>query len=233
MRHRLLFSFAGVALLLAGLIGGMLIGGRVSAQAAPKRAAVPADSTPLGRYCQAYEQTLVNELHVSEAALEQANLNALRQVLDQLVRDGQITATERDQIVPLLKQLGTQPCTHLTPDAIGGYLQSDPLLVQQLLAAHSALTAAVAGALHLTPDALSAALASKKTIADLAGQQRVALSAVNDAYLAAARAYLDQAVASGLLTRPQADAIDRLLAAAVARGAYPLAGPLGIAAPTR
>jgi hypothetical protein len=223
IRTRILLSLAGVALLLVGIAGGMLLGGRFNAQAAPQQhGTVRAGSGNTAHYCQIYEQTVADELHVDPAALEKANIDGLTKALDQMVADGQLTKTERDQLVPLLQQMGNQPCTHLDGKAITSYLQSNPLIGQQFLAAHAALNSAVAGALHMTPDALATAVGKGQTIAQLAAQQHVALKTVNDAYLAAAKSYLAQAVSSGLITQDQSGYVSQALAKAVAQGHYPL-----------
>jgi hypothetical protein len=201
----------------------MLLGARFTAQAAAQQHfTVAAGSGDAGKYCALYEQTLVNKLHVSPATLEQANIEAMTAVLDQLVTDGQITKTERDQLTPLLAKLGVSPCQNLNGKTVMSYLQSDPLIGTQVLAAHAALTGAVAQALNMQPDALAAALSGGKTVGALATQQKVDISKVNAAYLDAAKTFLGQAVTSGLITQPQADALTKALTSAVASGKYPL-----------
>ena len=223
MRNRILLPIAGVVLLLVGVAGGMLIGGHFIAQAAaPQHYTVHSGSSQASKYCATYEQALANQLKVDPATLEQANIDAMTQVLDQMVKDGQITKTERDQMVPLLKQLGVSPCTQLNQQAIMKYLQGNPLIVQQALAAHAALNTAVSGALHMTPDALSSALGNGKTVPQLAKQQNVSIDSVNTAYLNAAKSFIAQAVSSGMITQAQADGLNKTLAQAVAKGQYPL-----------
>jgi hypothetical protein len=224
MRNRILLPLVGVALLVAGMVGGIAIGSHMTAQAAAaQRYTVrAAANSPLSKYCATYEQALANDLHLAPGTLEQANIDALTQVLDQMVTDGQLTKTERDQLVPLLKQIGVAPCTEIDGKAIAKYLQNDPLLAQQALAAHAALTAAVAGALHMTPDALATALGNGKTVPQLATQQGIAIATVRAAYLSAAQSFLAQAVSSGLITQAQADSLNKLAAQAVAKDAYPL-----------
>ncbi|HEX6817195.1 MAG TPA: hypothetical protein VF120_02390 [Ktedonobacterales bacterium] len=223
MRNRILLAISGVVLLLVGLAGGMLISGHFTAQAAaPQHYTVHSDGSKQGEYCALYEQTLANDLKVAPSALEAANIDALTKVLDEYVKDGQITKTERDQLVALIKQLGVSPCTQLNQKAIMQYLQGNPLIVQQALAAHAALNSAVAGALHMTPDALTTALGNHKTVAQLAKQQGVAISSVNTAYLNAAQSFLTQAVSSGTITQAQADGLNKMLTQAVAKGSYPL-----------
>ncbi len=223
MRNRILLASAGVVLLLVGIVAGILIGGRVSAQAAASQHfTVQSSSSKASKYCATYEETLANDLHVAPSAIEQANIDALSKVLDQMVADRQITKTERDQLVPLLKQLGVSPCTQQDGKAIKSYLQGNPLVVQQALAAHAALNAGVAAVLHMTPDALTSALASGKSVPQLAKQQGVDIAAVRAAYLAAAKSFLAQAVSTSTITQTQADSLNKLLAEAVAKDSYPL-----------
>jgi hypothetical protein len=223
MRTRILLSLAGVALLLVGGAGGIFLGNYMSAQAAASQHyTVHAGTSEFSEYCATYEQALANDLHQSPSTLEQANIDAMTQVLDKMVSDGYITRTERDQLVPLLKQVGVSPCTQLNPKSIASYLQGNSLVVQQGLAAHAALSQAVANALHMTPDALATALAGGKTVPQLAKQQGVDIATVRRAYLTAAKSFLSQAVSSGLITQLQADALNKLLAGAAAKDSYPL-----------
>lgn len=224
MRNRILLPLVGVALLLAGMAGGIVIGSHMTAQAAAAQhfTVRAASNSQISKYCATYEQALANNLHLSPATIEQANISAMTQVLDQMVSDGEITKTERDQIVPLLKRIGVSPCTQLDGKAIATYLRNDPLLAQEGLAAHAALNAAVASALHLTPDALANALAAGKTVPALAAQQKVAIATVRAAYLDAAKSFLAQAVSSGVITQAQADALNKMAAAAVSKDSYPL-----------
>jgi hypothetical protein len=234
MRNRLVLSLTGIGLLLVGVAGGILISGRMNAQAAASQHyTVNAGSSQMSKYCATYEAALADALHLPPAQIEQANVTAMTQVLDQLQKDGQITRTEHDQLVPLLKQLGVSPCTHLDGKAIQSYLQGNALVMQQGLAAHAALTSAVAGALHLTPDALTTALGKGQTVPALARQQGVAISDVRAAYLKGAQSFLSEAVSSGLITQAQADSLNRMLASAVAKDSYPLvdSGMPGMTAP--
>lgn len=224
MRNRILLPIAGVALLLAGMAGGIVIGNRMTAQAAAAQhfTVRAISNSQASKYCATYEQALANDLHMAPGTIEQANIDAMTQVLDQMVTDGQITKTERDQIVPLLKQIGVSPCTQLDGKTVTNYLRNDSLLGQQGLAAHAALNTAVAGALHMTPDALASALGAGKTVPELAAQQKVDIATVRTAYLSAAKTFLAQAVSSGVLTQAQADALNKLAASAVAKDSYPL-----------
>jgi uncharacterized protein YneF (UPF0154 family) len=227
MRNRLLLSLAGVVLLLVGVAGGIFIGGHVTAQAAARQHyTVRAGTSDISKYCATYEQTLANDLQVDPTALEKANIDALTKVLDQYLSEGEITQTEHDQLVPLLQQLGTSPCTQLDGKSlqktIQSYLQGNPLVVQQALALHASLSSAVAGALHMRPDDLATALGSGKTVPQLAQQQHVDIAAVRTAYKNAAQSFLTQAVSTKLITQAQADALDKTLASAADKDKYPL-----------
>ncbi len=224
MRNRILLSIAGVVLLLVGVAGGMLIAGHFTAQAAaPQHYSVRSDGSQASKYCAIYEGALASKLGKDPQTLENANIDAMTQVLDQMVTDGQITKTERDQLVALIKQVGVSPCTQLgNSKVIMQYLQGNPLIVQQALAAHAALNSAVAKALNMKPDDLSAALGKGQTVAQLAKQQGVAITSVNTAYLNAAHAFISQAVSSGMITQAQADELNKMLAQSVAKGQYPL-----------
>lgn len=223
MRKPATQALIGSGLLLIGLVGGMFLDGTVfAASATHHNSAAPAATKGAPKYCQVYEQALANDLNVSESTLEHANIDAIKQTLDQMQRDGQITATEKAQLEQLLQQVGTQPCTHLNTKTISSYLQGDTLLGQELLAAHTQLLSAVATALGLTPTALQAALAAGKTIPQLAAAHKVSVAKVNTAYLGAVKTLLAQAVSSGLITQAQSDAASRMLAHAVSSGHYPL-----------
>jgi hypothetical protein len=227
MRNRVLLSLAGVVLLVVGVAGGMLIGNHFTAQAAAQQHyTVKAGSSDISKYCATYEQTLLNELHVDQKTLEQANVDALTKVLDQYLSEGEITQKEHDLLVPLLTQLGTSPCTQLDGKSITktvqSYLQSNPLVVQQALMLHASLSSAVAGALNMKTGDLATALGSGKTVPQLAKQQNVDITAVRAAYKNAAQSFLTQAVTSKLITQAQADALDKMLSSAADKDSYPL-----------
>lgn len=232
MRNRILLPLIGVALLLAGMAGGIAIGNHLTAQAAAaQHFTVRATSnSPVSKYCATYEQALANDLHITPGTIEQANIDAMTQVLDQIVTDGKITKTERDQIVPLLKQIGVSPCTQLDGKTVMNYLRNNSFLAEQGLAAHAALIGAVGTALHMTPDALATALGAGKTVPELAAQQKVDIATVRAAYLSAAKSFLAQAVTSAVMTQPQADALNKMAAAAVAKDSYPLLSMSSLAA---
>jgi hypothetical protein len=223
MRKTYWMGFAGAGLVLVGLVGGMLIGGRLPVFAASgAHHTVSATGKGVTKYCQIYEQTLANDLNVDTSALEQANTDAMRKTLDQMVKDGQITAAEEAQLKSLLQQIGTQPCTHLNQQTITSFLQQDPLLAQQFLAAHTALANAVAQALGITSSTLASDISAGQTIAQIARARKVDPATVSAAYLGAVKTFLAQDVSSGLITSEQSEYAYNYIAQVVSGGHYPL-----------
>lgn len=223
-RKNAAMALAGAGLLVVGLVAGLLLGGRMTAAAAggTPRASVSPDATGVAKYCEVYEAALANNLHVSTGALEQANLGAIQQTLDQLVKDGQLTAFEEAQIMQLAQTVGQQPCTHLNAQSLITFLQKDPALVQQFTSARTTLVGAVEKALGLSDTAFQAELAKGQTVAQVAKARNVPLATVSGAYLAAAQSLIAQAVSSGEITQAQADALAKVLAGAVNGGHFPL-----------
>jgi hypothetical protein len=225
MRNRILISLVAVVLVLVGMAGGIIIGGHFTAQAAAtQHYTVRSDGSRVSEYCALYEQTLANDLGKDPKTLENANIDALTQVVYDYAKDGKITNFERDQLVALIKQLGVSPCTQLdNSKAIMTYLlQPGNPVVVQALAAHAALTSAVATALNMNADDLVAALAAGKTVPQLAKQHGVEIATVRNAYLSAAKTFLAQDVSKDIITQTQADALNKMLATAVAKDSYPL-----------
>jgi hypothetical protein len=233
--NRWVFALVGAGIFLAGLLIGTLTSGgslfafaasgspthataqRVAAQATKTPAISPQDAA---RYCQLYEQTVEQETGLSAATLEKANYDGLVAVLDQMVKDGKMTAAQEAQIEQQLGQLKQAPCDHLAQLGKG----ATPSAAQQQALANtrSAIVAAVASALHLSPDALQSDLKSGQTIPAIASAQHVSLDSVNSAYLGAVSSQLTQAVKSGLVTQAQADQLTAMIQQTVSAGHYPL-----------
>lgn len=234
-----ILALAGAGLFLAGLLlGNLTSGGGVFAFAAghtsdnssgkitTQHASAEATRTPIvspqdaARYCAIYEQTVEQETGLSASTLEKANYDGLVAVLDQMVKDGKMTAAQETQIKAQLAQLQTAPCQHLTQLGKG----AAPTASQQqaLASAHSAIVAAVAHALNLTPTTLQTDLAAGQTIPAIASAQHVSLDSVNSAYLGAVNDQLKAAVSSGAITQAQSDQLSAMIQQAVAAGHYPL-----------
>lgn len=219
---RVLLGLGGVGLFAAGLLAGMLTSGGIPAFAATGSQ----QSTPpaKGAYCQTYLNTLANDLHVTQAQLLAANKDALQKTIDQMAADGKITAAQKTKLEQRLDKLSSNPCALLAarPKAGGPGAGAHGAFGPLGQAARQQLEQAVAGALKISTSTLEADLAAGQTILQIAQAQHVDISAVNSAYLNAAKAALASAVSSGALAQAQSDAAYSMLQKAVASGHYPL-----------
>ncbi len=220
MRKLMVRALIGSGLLLLGMIIGV-VGGRLPVFAAVNLfQSNPSTNVNSGDYCHLYEKTLANDLHVSVSALEQANKDALRKTIDQLAKDGKITAAEQMALQGALQMYGSDPCTNL-PQAASA-LMSNPVVKQQLAAIHTKLVHDVAQALQLAPSTLEYELSLGKTMAQIAGQQYLPVSVANKAYLASVKSILAQFVKNKDITQDQSDLLYNLAVQAVSAGHYPL-----------
>lgn len=226
-RWALVLGAAG--LFLAGLLIGGLSSGVLGAfaatgqqsHAAAKAAATkpPFDPRDAARYCQIYEQKVIEETGLSAATLEKANADGLQAVLDQMEKDGKITGAQKAQLQQALAQLRSQPCQNLANLKAGTPTTAQK---QALTDARASIVAAVAGALKLPVATLEADLKAGQTVTSLAKAQGVALDTVKGAYLDAAKAQLAKAVSGGTITQGQSDLAYGALQNAVAAGHFPL-----------
>ena len=228
MRKRIIMGIAGVGLVLVGILAGFIIGGgipvfasRGSANAASVSQATSGNATS---YCQLYEQTLANQLGVSESKLESANSAALQTVIKQMAKDGTISSQQESNLLQKVHQYGAQPCSHLNQFAhwAGGNYH------QMLAGARQSIMIPVAASLGISTSTLESDLKAGQTIPDIAKARNVPLSAVNSAYLGAVKNLLSQSVSKNEITQDQATALYSHIAAAVDAGHYPLLeGPGG------
>ncbi|HKB49009.1 MAG TPA: hypothetical protein VKC57_14995, partial [Ktedonobacterales bacterium] len=170
-------------------------------------------------YCQLYEQTLAKDLNVPESQLEQANAQAVQAVIDQMAKDGKITAAQKTQLEQAAAQIKSSPCTQL--GALGNLARQHSNGLGQLEGAHQAVVQSVANALHLSADTLTSDLAKGQTISQIASAQHVSIDSVNAAYLGAVQTQLKQVVNSGMLSQAQSDMLYSKLKQAVQSGHYP------------
>jgi len=222
-------SMLGKALMIGGvLVLGMIIGvvgGRLPAFASVNLFQTNATANvSSGDYCHFYEASLASNLHVSTSQLEQANRDALQKTIDQLANDGKITPAEQLALESALQQAGTDPCTNL-PKVIASVM-SNPALKTQLDQAHNILVTNVAKTLHLLPTTLDSELSQGKTLMQIAQEQNVAISEVNDTYLNTMKVMLTQLVQQQDITQDQYNLFYGLAAQAVSQGHYPLLEPV-------
>jgi hypothetical protein len=119
----------------------------------------------------------------------------LAEVLQPLVADGTLTQDQLDKVIEALVANAPGRGGHDGRDGRGGRGERGRPGLE-----------AAATALGLSPAELGAELRGGATIADVAGEQGVAVQAVIDAMVAELSAHLDEHVASGDLTRDEADA---------------------------
>ena len=152
---------------------------------------------------EAYDQTLADELDITVEELVAAQEAARQTLLQQAVAEGNITQEQADAIIS------------------GEGLRS---VMSEIFNADTVKTA-VADALGMSVEELDAAQAAGKRLSDIASEQGVALSAVQEAVQAAHKAAITQAVADGLLTQQQADQLQNRGPGFGGRGGF--GGPRG------
>lgn len=218
-KKQLLLGIAGGGLLLIGVLVGVIFGGNLRALAAGNSTA---QATPNARagYCQLYVQTLASDLGVSTDKLKSANQDAAQKVIDQMAKDGKISAAEKDKLTQAIQKYGSNPCAFLHLRGAGKGMRGD--IGKALAPARTAVESAVAGSLKVSTSTLENDLAAGKTIPQIATAQKVSLSDVNTAYLNAIKTQLSAAVSSGLITQDQSNAIYARVQQAVQNGHYPL-----------
>jgi len=217
MHKRWIHCLTGSAILLVGIFAAAIFGGRQRTLAATPTPPPQATQQTRTDYCKLYEETLANKLGVSVSKLHSANQAAATTVINQMAKEGTISASQKTEAESKLPQYASDPCKYVTAFA------SEHLAVPQVLAANrAAIASAVATTLNMTPQALDQALSSGKTIPQIAQAQNVPLANVNTAYLAAAKTQLDKAVASQQITKEQEDAAYQKLQQAVQAGHYPV-----------
>src|SRR6185437_9233676 len=69
--------------------------------------------TNANAYCTLYEQTLAHNLGVDVSKLESANVASINTVIDQLVKDGKLTATKAASIKQMVAANGSNVCSHI------------------------------------------------------------------------------------------------------------------------
>ena len=230
MRNPIIMGVAAIALLIVGILAGMIISGGIPAFAAKgagsSNSGASVSQSPAASatgYCQLYVQTLAKKLGISESQLASDNSAALQTVITQMAKDGTITSKQESALEQALQQYGKEPCSHLgelAQLARGEYAGWKMALKE----ARQSIAAAVAVSLGITTQTLAADLKEGQTIPQIARARHVALSTVNSAYLGAVQKVLNQAVSNGDLTQTQANAVYSRITSAVSAGHYPLLG---------
>lgn len=212
MRKRIVLAAALGGVFVVGLLGGMIVSGGLPVFASSNSA----QSSATSNYCQLYEQTLAQQLGVSVSQLSAANQTAIQTVINQMVKDGKITAAQQAKLEQRAKQFEAHPCASL----LGGHGKHK--LGKALGKARLAVATAVAGKLGISVDTLKSDLKSGQTLQQIASARNVSVDDLNATYLAAIKTQLDQAVANKILTADQENTLYNRIQQAVRNGHYPL-----------
>lgn len=213
MRKRIILAAAISGVFVVGLLGGMIVSGGLPVFASSNASHAGGTSS----YCQLYEQTLAQRLGVSVSQLNTANQAALQTVIDQMAKDGKITAAQQAKLEQRVKQLTTGACARIlggrSRHALGG---------KALGQARQAVASAVANKLGISVDTLKSDLKGGQTLQQIASARNVSTSDLNATYLSAIKAQLDQAVANKTITADQETTLYSRIQQAVQNGHYPL-----------
>ncbi|MGH2502564.1 MAG: hypothetical protein ACRDID_08630, partial [Ktedonobacterales bacterium] len=231
MNKRVALGLAGGLLLVVGLMIGVIVGPSLQALAAGRQASVAVVTTPTpsaSGYCQLYVQTVSKDLGVSQSQLQSANKDALQAVINKMYADGKLSQAQKTQAEQDLTKYASDPCATLQAiakqkgagSATGG--ATGGAATKALSGAHTALLAAVAGALKTSPSALQSELSAGKSVAQVTREKGASNAAVDAAYLKAAQGQLAAAVKAGQMTQAQSKSAYGFLQQAVASGQYPL-----------
>lgn len=203
MRLTRTFGAAG-ALILAGLVGGTLIGAV---------AAAPPEGEATGR-CEAYREAFAANLGVSVDALTPAAQAAAASTVEAAVAAGDITTKMGDQIKERIEASEGDGCRILAGAWHRAVRHADRAEFKHDLGQ------AAADALGLSVDELRDQLRSGESLIDVAATQGVDYAVVSAAVLDAATADLIAAVEAGKITQERADAMLERLEAQLAEGGF-------------
>ena len=226
MNKRIVLGVGGGLLLALGLVVGVIVGPSLQALAAGSHPSAAKTTPTPNAYCQLYIQTVSKDLGVKQSKLETANQDAMRTVINKMYADGTITQAQQAQAQQELSQYASDPCAALQAMATAKSAHQSATATsgqtQAVAGARTALMSAVAGALKTSSSALQSELSAGKTVAQITSEKGVSKSAVDAAYLQAAKAQLAKAVSDGALTQAQSDMADTFLQQSVSSGHYPL-----------
>lgn len=170
--------------------------------------------TPNGKnnragFMQLYLQALASKLGISVQTLQSDITSAEKDAIGAAAKQGLISQAQADR---LTQRLNANPNLGLAPGFVPGArfgahqgFKAGVGLGARLGFAGPAVLEAVANTLKMNPADVTSALKSGKTLADLAKQQNVNPSDVQNAIVSAYKSDLDRAVKDGLLTQARAD----------------------------
>lgn len=208
------------SLVAAALIGGTVMSSALAAPtpAAPAAPALPASpaSPAAGREpsqaCTTFRAAFAANLGVTEEQMVAAAKAAIGTTVDAAVADGTLTAAMGERIKARVAEAEGDGCRILA-----GWR---PIVRAAIGLAHDGLLAA-ADTLDMTPAELRTALRDGSTLKEIAAAESVPYETVTSAVVAAVKADLDAAVATGRISQERADRILERLEARLAAGESP------------
>jgi len=187
---RKLWKFVGIASLVA-ILGVVTIGAVAYAQDEDE-SGWPFD------FGQSFKEALAGILGITvdeyDAAVEQAQ----GQVVDEALAEGWLTEEQAELLEWRLQQSSEFGHRGMMPRGFGG-------LDRGMMGGGDSLISIAADELGLSLTELLTELQDGKSVADIAAEKGVEVQDIVDAYLAAVKESLDEAVADGRITQKQAD----------------------------
>ena len=203
---KILLIGGGSALLLLCIAFGVFFAGPLIASARSGQNTSTTASTPgaTNPYCEQYLQDLAKRLGVSVSTLQQDKLDAVQDVLAQLVKDGKLTQKQANQIEQRLQS--HQACT-----GKGKGLWGRGVMLQSLKQYLPDVAAQVAQGLHMSSTQLMSQLQSGKSLSQVANAQGVSSTQLQSIVTNAIQSAVNKAVSDGNLTQQQATKIMQML----------------------
>lgn len=186
-------TLIGLSVALAAITILTLLAGGVALANSPKR-----DQQNKGGIAQIFIDKLAENLDMKPDELRGMVKKTEYQMVEEAVRDGKLSAEQGSKI----RERIDQGDLFFTMPKWGAMAKERVWEVRASRAAYDA----IAGALNLQPKQLMVELKTK-SIAQIAEENRIDPQHVKDAAAKAARDVLDQGVALGQITKPQADRI--------------------------
>ncbi len=203
MKKNLLIG-SGAVLLIAAIAFGTFFAHPPLASARSNAPANSATSTATNPYCEQYLHDLANRLHVSVTTLEQSQRSAFDDMLNRLVRDGQLTQSQATGIRQHMQS--HQVCT-------GNWNAKILALAawQFMSKYHGQIENSIASGLHMTGAQLTEQLRSGRSLSQIAAMQHVSNPQLHTIVLTSIQSALTAAVSKGDLTQSQSTTFSQFL----------------------
>jgi polyhydroxyalkanoate synthesis regulator phasin len=214
MKIKLVAAAFGVLLALGVISVGTTLAQSTVQGAVNSVLSATSDQTATNNRCQAWETALAKQLGIDVSKLQGAQKAAAKDLVDQALKDGKITA---EQATNMKQRIDSTDWAAHCPDFAGGFGHKGPGAFGRNVLGHELTVGvdAAAKALNMTMADLKTALQSGKSVADIAKEKNVALDTVKKAIMDAETAQIDQAVKDGKLTADQAVKLKTNLSAQV------------------